>query len=162
MTIRSMAVSRRKSLIALGIELRIQLKINRLYHSAEVVSLLSPSLGRARELAWPDGGAAASVKTSAPGWATSARFFLTHGDFTHLEKSGSPCRGNAVNNLRKRRNGYIIASDQANKEPSPMWIRESERCIQWNWIAIFSYSASLVVSLAIWRGLFRAVAYLVK
>jgi hypothetical protein len=40
-----------------------------------------------------------------------------------------------------------------------MWIRESERCVQWNWIAIFSYSASLAVSLAIWRGLFRAVEY---
>jgi hypothetical protein len=43
-----------------------------------------------------------------------------------------------------------------------MWIRESERYVHWNWIAIFSYSASLVVSLAIWRGLFRAVGYLVK
>jgi len=43
-----------------------------------------------------------------------------------------------------------------------MWIRESEKCIQWNWVAIFSYTASLAVSLAIWRGLFRAVEYLVK
>jgi hypothetical protein len=47
-----------------------------------------------------------------------------------------------------------------------MWIRESEyeceRYVQWNWIAIFSYTASLGVSLAIWRGLFRAVQYLVK
>ena len=43
-----------------------------------------------------------------------------------------------------------------------MFIRESDRCIHWNWIAIFSYSASLVVSLAIWTGLFRAVVHLVK
>jgi hypothetical protein len=43
-----------------------------------------------------------------------------------------------------------------------MWIRESDRCVQLNWIAIFSYTASLAVSLAIWRGLFRAVGYLVK
>ncbi len=43
-----------------------------------------------------------------------------------------------------------------------MWIRESERSVHWNWIAIFSYSASLVVSLAIWRGLFRAVEQLMK
>ena len=45
-----------------------------------------------------------------------------------------------------------------------MWIRESEKCIgvHWNWIAIFSYTASLAVSLAIWRGLFRAVEHLVK
>ncbi len=43
-----------------------------------------------------------------------------------------------------------------------MWIRESDRFVHWNWIAIFSYSASLAVSLAIWRGVFRAVGYLVK
>jgi hypothetical protein len=43
-----------------------------------------------------------------------------------------------------------------------MWIRESERYVQYNWIAIFSYTASLAVSLVIWRGLFRAVEYLVK
>ena len=48
------------------------------------------------------------------------------------------------------------------EEPSPMWIRESESCVQWNWIAIFSYAASLAVSLAIWGGLFRAVQFLVK
>jgi hypothetical protein len=43
-----------------------------------------------------------------------------------------------------------------------MWIRESESYVQWNWIAIFSYTASLAVSLAIWRGVFRAVAYFVR
>jgi len=45
-----------------------------------------------------------------------------------------------------------------------MWIRESEneRCVQWNWIAIFSYGASLAVSLAIWTGLFQIVGHLVK
>jgi hypothetical protein len=43
-----------------------------------------------------------------------------------------------------------------------MWIRESGRSVHYNWIAIFSYTASLVVSLAIWKGLFRAVQFLVK
>ncbi len=43
-----------------------------------------------------------------------------------------------------------------------MWIRESERRVHWNWIAIFSYTASLAVSLAIWGGLIRAVQFLVK
>jgi hypothetical protein len=43
-----------------------------------------------------------------------------------------------------------------------MSIGESERWVHWNWIAIFSYTASLVFSLAIWRGLFRAVTYLIK
>lgn len=43
-----------------------------------------------------------------------------------------------------------------------MWIRESQKCNHWNWIAIFSYTASLAVSLAIWKGLFRAVQLLMK
>jgi hypothetical protein len=43
-----------------------------------------------------------------------------------------------------------------------MWIRESERCAHLNWIAIFSYSASLVLSLAIWGGLFRAAERLMR
>lgn len=43
-----------------------------------------------------------------------------------------------------------------------MWIREAEKCVHFNWIAIFSYAASLAVSLAVWRGLFRAVEHLVK
>lgn len=43
-----------------------------------------------------------------------------------------------------------------------MLIREDEGSVQWNWIAILSYTASLVVSLAIWTGVFRAVAHLVK
>jgi len=43
-----------------------------------------------------------------------------------------------------------------------MLIREDERSAHLNWIAILSYTASLAVSLAIWTGLFRAVAHLVK
>jgi hypothetical protein len=51
---------------------------------------------------------------------------------------------------------------RATRSPSPMWIRESERCVHWNWTAIFSYTAALAVSLAIWRGLFRTVEFLVR
>jgi len=43
-----------------------------------------------------------------------------------------------------------------------MWIRESDTSVHWNWIAILSYSASLVFSLAIWKGVFLAVGRLVK
>jgi hypothetical protein len=43
-----------------------------------------------------------------------------------------------------------------------MWIREGETCAHLNWIAIFSYSASLVLSLAIWGGLFRAAEHLMR
>ncbi len=43
-----------------------------------------------------------------------------------------------------------------------MWTREPEKHLHWNWTVIFSYAASLAISLAIWRGLFRAVERLVK
>jgi hypothetical protein len=43
-----------------------------------------------------------------------------------------------------------------------MWTRETESRVHCNWIAIFSYAASIAVSLAIWRGLFLAVEHLVK
>jgi hypothetical protein len=60
----------------------------------------------------------------------------------------------------KEKNGQIIAPSE--QGALPMWIREIERCVHWNWIAIFSYSASLALSLAIWRGLFRAAEHLMK
>jgi hypothetical protein len=43
-----------------------------------------------------------------------------------------------------------------------MWIHESETDIHWNWTAILSYTASVAVSLAIWKGLFLAVGRFVK
>jgi hypothetical protein len=43
-----------------------------------------------------------------------------------------------------------------------MRFHEQETDVQWNWIAIFSYMASLAVSVAIWRSLFLAVERLVK
>ncbi|MFY9645851.1 MAG: hypothetical protein WAK29_11775 [Terriglobales bacterium] len=43
-----------------------------------------------------------------------------------------------------------------------MSVRQSDTCIHWNWVAIFSYAASLVVSVAIWKGVFLAVGRLVK
>ena len=44
-----------------------------------------------------------------------------------------------------------------------MWIvRETENNIRYNWPAILSYTAAMAVCLAIWRGIFLAVAYLVK
>jgi hypothetical protein len=69
---------------------------------------------------------------------------------------------NIFYHLQEVENGPIIATRQVNEEPSPMWTQDSDRSVQWNWIAIFSYTASLVVSLAIWRELFLAVHLLVK
>ena len=69
---------------------------------------------------------------------------------------------NIFYDLREADNGPIIAIRQLSEEPSPMWTQDSDRSVQWNWIAIFSYTASLVVSLAIWRELFLAVHFLVR
>jgi len=43
-----------------------------------------------------------------------------------------------------------------------MWIRASEKFVHWNWTAILSYSGSLIVSLAIWAGVIRAVEHLIR
>jgi len=43
-----------------------------------------------------------------------------------------------------------------------MWIRNSRVDVELNWIAIVSYTASIAVSLAIWKGLFSALRLLVK
>jgi hypothetical protein len=43
-----------------------------------------------------------------------------------------------------------------------MRIHQNQKCARWNWIAIFSFSASLAVSLAIWKGVFLAVGRLVR
>ena len=43
-----------------------------------------------------------------------------------------------------------------------MWTRESEKDVRLNWIAIFSYCASLAVGVAVWTELFRAVQRLVR
>jgi len=43
-----------------------------------------------------------------------------------------------------------------------MWTGESDEDVRWNWTAIFSYVASLALSLTIWGGLYRAVEHLVK
>jgi hypothetical protein len=70
---------------------------------------------------------------------------------------------NVFNYLWRATNGRIIAYKPAVKEePSPMWIRASNKSVQLNWTAIFSYTAALGISLAIWRELFRAVQFLVR
>jgi hypothetical protein len=43
-----------------------------------------------------------------------------------------------------------------------MWTYERRKCGRRNWVAIFSYSASLALSAAVWTGVFRAVHYLAK
>ena len=57
-------------------------------------------------------------------------------------------------------NGYIIAVTIRTRSPPHVDHAKAKGMFIGTWIAIFSYSASLVVSLAIWRGLFRAVEQL--
>ena len=43
-----------------------------------------------------------------------------------------------------------------------MWHDETEEQVHLNWTAIFALAGSIVGSLAIWIGLFRAVQFFVK
>jgi len=43
-----------------------------------------------------------------------------------------------------------------------MWRSEADEHVYLNWIAILSYSGSLVVSLGIWIGLFRMFHHFVR
>jgi len=43
-----------------------------------------------------------------------------------------------------------------------MWRPETEEPMQLNWVAILSLSGSMVLSMAIWVGLFRAYQLLVN
>jgi hypothetical protein len=82
-------------------------------------------------------------------------------DFTHFKQIVRQWR-KYFQALGERMNGVIIADYHAAEEPSPMWIHERETDVRWNWTAILSYTASVAVSLAIWKGLFLAVGRLVK
>jgi hypothetical protein len=48
------------------------------------------------------------------------------------------------------------------EEPPPMLARESDQGFEVNWVAILSYTTSAAVSGAIWTGIFRLVAHLLK
>jgi hypothetical protein len=79
------------------------------------------------------------------------------------QASNAPCPGNIFRYLPKMTKGLDNCCQiRRLEEPSPMWIRERDCYVHCNWIAIFSYTASLAVSLAIWRGVFRAIGHLVK
>jgi hypothetical protein len=43
-----------------------------------------------------------------------------------------------------------------------MWRPETEEPMHLNWVAIFSFTGSVVVSMTIWVGLFRAYQHLVR
>ena len=43
-----------------------------------------------------------------------------------------------------------------------MWRPEPEEPMQLNWVAIFSFTGSVVLSMAIWVGLFRVYEHLVR
>ncbi len=43
-----------------------------------------------------------------------------------------------------------------------MWRPETEEPMHLNWVAIFSYTGSAAISMALWVGLFRAYQHLVR
>jgi hypothetical protein len=96
------------------------------------------------------------------------RFLILPGNFCCFHLPKAHYRANILNYLHKSRNGLIIAPlisqtmFNHNPEPSPMWIHEGEQYVEFNWIAVVSYTASLALSLAIWRGLFIAVERLLR
>ena len=53
-------------------------------------------------------------------------------------------------------------SSEHREEPPPMLVRESDQGFELNWFAILSYTASAAVSVAIWTGIFRLVAHMLK
>jgi len=152
----SVAASKKKSRVELGIELTARMK-----SSVEGPSL-PPSL--AVPECWAAGRrSGCQVKVSAPAFgsyrANSSGSIAVSPTFRKRTAMPKECFQLLAKQSQRAVNCYRI---KRSKEPSPMRILESERCVQWNWIAIFSYTASLAVSLAIWTGLFRAVAHLVK
>jgi hypothetical protein len=48
------------------------------------------------------------------------------------------------------------------QEPPPMWVRESYRCVQLNWVAIVSFTTSAAVSIGVWAGIFHLVSHFLK
>ena len=51
---------------------------------------------------------------------------------------------------------------ECREEHPPMLTRESDQGFEVNWVAILSYTTSAAVSVAIWTGIFRLVAHLLK
>lgn len=43
-----------------------------------------------------------------------------------------------------------------------MWVRESYRCVQLNWVAIVSFTTSAAVSIGVWAGIFHLVTHFLK
>jgi len=43
-----------------------------------------------------------------------------------------------------------------------MLVRESDQGFEVNWVAILSFTTSAALSVAIWTGIFRLVAHLLK
>jgi hypothetical protein len=53
-------------------------------------------------------------------------------------------------------------SNAYRQEPPPMWVRESYRCVQLNWVAIVSFTTSAAVSIGVWAGIFHLVTHFLK
>jgi hypothetical protein len=90
------------------------------------------------------------------------KFHDAFGDFTQSGKGNTLLGRMFSDTCSEDLCGPIIAEYKVTMEPSPMWIREEDRSVQWNWVAILAYAGSLLVSLAAWAGVIRAVQHLVR
>jgi hypothetical protein len=150
------------NLVELPIELGIELKTVRMRDPSN--NQLITIAVRAGALRAGPRGTAQPCLDFATAFCAGRANFPGAGQFHPLSGNGSRSPMKFINHLQKKLNGCIIAPHQRIKEPSPMWIRADDRSVQrsWNWFAIFSYTASLALSLAIWRSVFRAVEHLIK
>ena len=104
-----------------------------------------------------------SISRHLPFGSNRAHFSGSLSDYAHSQDAAREAQVMFSITCEQSANGQLIAVHQSKlKEPSPMSIREDQPTVHWNWIAILSYTASLAVSLAIWTGLFQAVAHWVK
>jgi hypothetical protein len=63
-------------------------------------------------------------------------------------------------NTNNSSNHHFRSEDH--EEPPPMLVRESDHSFEVNWVAILSFTTSAALSVAIWTGIFRLVAHLLK
>jgi hypothetical protein len=64
-------------------------------------------------------------------------------------------------NIHNSSNNHFCI-ERREEPPLPMLTRASDQGFEVNWVAILSYTTSAAVSVAIWTGIFRLVAHLVK
>jgi len=69
--------------------------------------------------------------------------------------------GSDLNHNTRNSSNHNFCSEDHEESP-PMLVRESDQGFEVNWVAILSFTTSAALSVAIWTGIFRLVAHLLK